>query len=583
MSKEVIILGGGVAGMSAAHELLTRGFNVKVYEHKHIAGGKARSMSVPGSGIDGRKDLPGEHGFRFFPRFYKHLPDTMKQIPLPDGGTVFDNLTEASRIRIARYDEASILMSSRFPRTLDDLKVVLDDIFHTSYGFEPGEVHFFADKLWQLMTSCYDRRLNEYEKIAWWDYIEAEGKSKAFQTLLAEGLTKTLVASNPKLASTRTGGDILLQLLFDIAKPGESSDRLLNGPTNDVWIDPWLDWMRSNFKGKFEYHFNHQLNHIECNTTSKKIDYVTLCSVERGGRGKMLSTGEPFNITGDYYIAAVPVEVFSKQLTPNMTKVDPTLKSVVPLAKNVNWMNGMQFYLSEDVKIDHGHCIYVDAEWALTSISQIQFWKDFPIEQYGNGKVKGIISVDISEWFGKGLLNDKPASESTREEIKDEVWAQLKKSLNVNGEVLLKDEQIIDWFIDPDIITPDDGRVQKNVNTEPLLVNEVNTWHLRPTAHTRIKNFFLASDYVQTNTDLATMEGANEAARRAVNSIIQDSKVNQIPCKIWKLHEPDVLAIWRFADQENFEKGEPWDNKLDFLKGLRIRILLFLKKLFSKN
>jgi uncharacterized protein with NAD-binding domain and iron-sulfur cluster len=35
-----------------------------------------------------------------------------------------------------------------------------------------------------------------------------------------------------------------------------------------------------------------------------------------------------------------------------------------------------------------------------------------------------------------------------------------------------------------------------------------------------IPNLFLASDYVRTHTDLATMEGANEAARRAVNGLL---------------------------------------------------------------
>ena len=41
--------------------------------------------------------------------------------------------------------------------------------------------------------------------------------------------------------SARTGGYILLQLLFDLSRPGGQADRVLNGPTNDVWIDPWLD------------------------------------------------------------------------------------------------------------------------------------------------------------------------------------------------------------------------------------------------------------------------------------------------------------------------------------------------------
>ena len=74
----VAIYGGGVGGLSAAHELAERGFAVTVYERNAAFGGKARSLSVAGSGIGGRADLPGEHGFRFFPGFYKHVTDTMQ-------------------------------------------------------------------------------------------------------------------------------------------------------------------------------------------------------------------------------------------------------------------------------------------------------------------------------------------------------------------------------------------------------------------------------------------------------------------------------------------------------------------------
>lgn len=40
MGKKVAVLGGGVAGLTAAHELVDRGFEVEVYEFKAIPGGR---------------------------------------------------------------------------------------------------------------------------------------------------------------------------------------------------------------------------------------------------------------------------------------------------------------------------------------------------------------------------------------------------------------------------------------------------------------------------------------------------------------------------------------------------------------
>ena len=50
MPTKVIVLGGGIAGMSAAHELIERGFEVVVLESRDIAGGKARSIPVADDG-----------------------------------------------------------------------------------------------------------------------------------------------------------------------------------------------------------------------------------------------------------------------------------------------------------------------------------------------------------------------------------------------------------------------------------------------------------------------------------------------------------------------------------------------------
>jgi hypothetical protein len=90
-------------------------------------------------------------------------------------------------------------------------------------------------------------------------------------------------------------------------------------------------------------------------------------------------------------------------------------------------------------------------------------------------------------------------------------------------------------------------------------VNYVDTWRLRPEAATRIKNFFVASDYVRTYTDLATMEAANEAARRAVNGVIRAAKADVAPCEIWNLQEPEVFLPLRAYDRIRFRKGLPWE------------------------
>src|SRR6187549_1210368 len=121
----VAILGGGVGGLSAAHELAERGFAVTVYERQSAFGGKARSMSAPGSGTDGRRDLPGEHGFRFFPGFYKHVTDTMRRIPLAGGRSCYDNLVTATRIVLARAGKPERLWVARLPETADDFQTAL--------------------------------------------------------------------------------------------------------------------------------------------------------------------------------------------------------------------------------------------------------------------------------------------------------------------------------------------------------------------------------------------------------------------------------------------------------------------------
>jgi uncharacterized protein with NAD-binding domain and iron-sulfur cluster len=494
--------------------------------------------------------LPGEHGFRFFPGFYRHVVDTMARIPYR-GGSVDQNLVDTTELKIASFDRRSFVVPAQFPRTLEDLKIdiaSLISLFSGQIGVAPSEAVFFVAKLWQFLTSCDERRLAEYERINWWDFIEADGRSAAYQKYFGNGITRSLVAAKARRASTRTIGTIFMQIVFDILLPGVAADRVLNGPTNDVWIDPWLAYLQEQ---GVVYHFDSDVRAIHC---------------QRGHvRSATIAVGRTVReVTGDYFIGALPVERMAELVTPELLRCDPSLVNLNALTDYVEWMNGVQYYLTEDVAINHGHTIYVDSPWALTSVSQAQFWKGFDLTRYGDGNVKGVLSVDISDWDVCGF-NGKEAQHCSREEIASETWEQLKRSLNVDGEIL-HDSMLHSWFLDPAIVDidadADPSTPRLDVNTEPLLVNYVDTWRLRPEAVTRIPNFFLASDYVRTFTDLATMEAANEAARRAVNGLLLAAGADLEPCGVWKLEEPEVFSPFRAYDRSRYQKGMPWDAQI---------------------
>src|SRR5829696_5589770 len=241
----VAVLGGGVAGLSAAHELVERGFDVTVLEARELAGGKARSMPVPSSGTDGRRDLPAEHGFRFFPGFYRHLPDTMRRIPVPGQAEgVAGNLVAAERVLVAQAEGRNeLITAAHAPGSLDDLALLAEFVrdWTLRLGIPPHEHVLFMERLLTLLTSCDERRYGQWEQQSWWEFTGAEHRSVGFQKFLADGLTRTLVAAHAREMSARTGGQILLQIMFDLTRAGARADRLLNAPTNDAWITPLVE------------------------------------------------------------------------------------------------------------------------------------------------------------------------------------------------------------------------------------------------------------------------------------------------------------------------------------------------------
>ena len=249
----------------------------------------------------------------------------------------------------------------------------------------------------------------------------------------------------------------------------------------------------------------------------------------------------------------MPVEVMAALMTDELKRAAPSLAGLDKL--KTRWMNGIQFYLSADQPMVHGHVIYLDSPWALTSISQRQFWTKVDFSQFGDGAVRGILSVDISDWDAPGVVYGKPAHACSAEEIKEEVWTQLKQHLNDSGAAPI-DDASADRVVPRSRYRVPQSRQRDERRTAADQYRSVRC-NTGPEAQVELENFFVASDYVRTYTDIACMEAANEAARRAVNCLLAISGSTSSPAQLWPLEEPDFLKPLQEIDRIRFRLGLP--------------------------
>jgi 15-cis-phytoene desaturase len=198
-------------------------------------------------------------------------------------------------------------------------------------GIGVDEAAFFASRLWVLLTSCDERRFAEYEHTSWWDFIDAENRSEPYRQYLARGLTRTLVAMRAEHGSARTVGYTLLALLFDATRPGSTADRVLAGPTNDMWIDPWVDHLR---RLDVQFEAGARVVALHVAPDSRRLRSVTV-EID----------GECREVVADHYVCALPHQVLAKLVDAELAFAAPSLANLHRLA--AEWMNGIQFDISD--------------------------------------------------------------------------------------------------------------------------------------------------------------------------------------------------------------------------------------------
>jgi uncharacterized protein with NAD-binding domain and iron-sulfur cluster len=542
--REVAIFGAGGAGLTAAHELAERGFRVTLYERDHV-GGKAWSLGVPGSGRDGRDDLPGEHGFRFFPGFYLNLGDTMRRTPVAGGGTAYDRLVRASTYRTSFAGRPDLTAPLSLPPegvTPETFVESLAAALVTASKLPPHEALYFASKLHVYVTSCDERRLGQWDHVSWKDFISEERMSAEYRTVVSRSLVRNLAATKAEEASTHAIGLVGEASFMSLMGRGNDQnatfDRVLDGPTSEVWLDSWTQLLQS-LGVTFRVGWTLEALEVADGRISRALVH--------DGQGSR-------PVTADWFIAAIPLERMAALLTPELLVADPRLEGIRRL--KTDWMTGLMLYLREPLPLAHGHVNYVNSPFALTSISQAQFWSR-DLSTYGDGTVRESFSTIISDWDTPGILYGKAARDLSPPEIAREVLAQLQAHLNEDGRTLLRDDMLHSWFLDP-AIQPRQGSNAAGVdNDTPLFIQDPGEWNNRPDSVTAIPNFFLAGDWVRTHINVTTMDGANQGGRQAANGVLAAAGSSDQPAKLWPLYEPPEYRPYREIDRALYQQARP--------------------------
>jgi hypothetical protein len=204
--------------------------------------------------------IAGEHGFRFFPGFYRHLRDTMRRTPIFDPvtqtftpRTALDNLQEVEWqvfVDPTRRHQAPL---SRRP--FNSIGGVIEQYraMRRDLGYRPVDLLRFCLRILRYMTSSVKRRETYYEDMSWWTFLSkphlddpCEEPPFNFGKRFADSLrhaSKALVAMASEYADARTQGDISVQLLMDQFGLHDASDSTLDGPTSTNWLGHWRTYL----------------------------------------------------------------------------------------------------------------------------------------------------------------------------------------------------------------------------------------------------------------------------------------------------------------------------------------------------
>ncbi len=492
MKKKVIIMGGGIGGLTVAHELADSNnkYEIHIYEKNSIIGGMARSGVKIRNGVE----LPTEYCWRIYGPNYDNLRSILKQIPLKNDRekTVHDNLVDISDYMVA--DQNTIIHMNNRLKTLLEIRHVFKYVpFRQKYTVLSKILYCFL-----ISTD----RLNKLDNTSWNEFIDSDN-------ILCHDMKKYII----DIMGPYLGADARQVNVPSVAKTLESFKvfnrpiSVMNSPTNEAWFDHWKVYLEN--KGVY-FHMNSEISKIE--SDGNTIQSITLENNEL--------------IKGDIFFCSLPVEKVS-QIT------SLSIPGITELAQRGHQlMVSIQLYFDKKINFTNKYtAMYIpDSPWQLVIEPQGSIWG----KTYSD--IHDLWSVGLCDHIRPGNLIKKPFLECSHLEIQQEVWHQILNS-ELCSHLALDKVCVLDYNV-WDTYQYNGKLIETH---EPKFSTNKGTYFLRPKNKTEYENLYFATGYTQTETDMFEMESAAESGKRAARYLEKHIKV-------FSCDRPLFLTPYRFLD-----------------------------------
>jgi protoporphyrinogen oxidase len=495
--KSIVIFGAGIAGLSAAHELVQLGYSVSVYEATDQPGGFFRSSRLS------KDNMPSEYSWHGMGPWYHNTFDLMQHIPFSEQGSIYD-------LALSRPVDFGIFPDNDKAQFYDDGLKSIPKMFRMN-KFEFIKWFYLMLKTW---TSNNRSRI-QYDKL---------NAAQAWEPLLTDKAYKTWrscfgpwIGSDWSKVSLHTTGDFFRKQLTTKAINQHKADQngpawtqgtgtgwlLLAGPSSEYWFNPWVKYLKE--KG-VKFYWEKALTKLD-------FDGATILSAFCGEE----------KVLGDIYILAI-----NPFITADILSETPALESqeelrlFKPLTQDGPHIQvSFRLAFSEKIKFPRKRTAVVvsDSEFNLTIFAEEQVWD----QEVDLGR-----SIE-SLWTGTscissvpGRIYHKPVNNCTKEEFIEEVKAQI-LSCGALDELIkeanhgrgLKEFPISNIEVWHEWEFSSEGIK----SLQPKWVNSTNTQAYLPAQKTPVANLFLAGAHTKTQAQVWSIEGAVESGRRAAKAI----------------------------------------------------------------